>query len=682
MAPVHPPLILALAALLVLARAPLRAGAPPTVSPTVSPTISPTVRPTVSPTVSPTSPTAGSTVSPTASPTVSQTASPTMPPTWPSPSVGSATSSAEPALCGPAARAYMGGPMYDCTGMKPELTRFPAILPNTTRLILNFNGITEVPAGMFGGARRLRHVWLNQNQISTLAQGALAGADALEALYLGGNRLTHVGEGVFNDAPALRRLDLSRNRLAGISDGVFRGLTAIQQLWLFGNHIARMPKTAFAAMPALQNLNLAQNNLQCTVDADRPTDAPQCDTCRSGLTYVEDPSHLCCLNISSQSAAQFTCDGYLRQFSLNLEGTGSINVSKDVQCGQGPAGIACWRIGGEVPDWAREMAPSFHASAIAEARSGPDGGIAGPDDTAKVLFAVAGALTMTAFAIYRIAQSEKYSTTAAVGQLRRDWVLWPNREVAADTQHKAVRRRQDLAQISKRLAHTTADAAGCDGEDDASVSSRRPSSAGQVGIAEEAGGDDSDDSSDSDADNFYPPAYESLAEESTAAIDTARRSRNQPEGKTTDGEDSKWSMRKQKQDGARSSCSHQNGRSSAHMLTQVAEKLSEGSASIKTWGRKKKRAETPSPPTTPIGARGRPSPWMPDSICEHPPERPTSTQGDASTRSSWHQSEVGPADSSESEPIPRTSSGTIAIAELAMSASSSRSSILPDDPTF
>ena len=153
-------------------------------------------------------------------------------------------------------------------------------LGNLTRLRLDGNVITALPAGGWRRQRRLQQLHLFDNRIATIADGAFRGLHNLTRLTLSANRLARLARGTFTGLPRLVSLDLSRNVIAHCDPGVFarlaslrwlsldsnrltalsapvlRGLTRLRYLNLEGNPLARLGGASFAGMPRLRFLSL------------------------------------------------------------------------------------------------------------------------------------------------------------------------------------------------------------------------------------------------------------------------------------------------------------------------------------------------------------------------------------------------------------------------------------------
>ena len=115
-----------------------------------------------------------------------------------------------------------------------------------TRLDLNGNGLTALPAAVFDNLTALEGLWLYDNMLTTLPAGVFDDLTALTTLNLRNNGLAALPDGVFEELNSLAHLFLNNNGLAALQDGVFEGLNSLDQLYLATNPGVPFAPTAVA----------------------------------------------------------------------------------------------------------------------------------------------------------------------------------------------------------------------------------------------------------------------------------------------------------------------------------------------------------------------------------------------------------------------------------------------------
>ena len=102
-----------------------------------------------------------------------------------------------------------------------------------------------------------------------LSNGDFAGLTGLTRLKLDFNRLTTLPAGIFSGLSALTLLRLDDNQLSTLPSGVFAGLTSLTTLNLSGNPLpASLPASLFADLPATATITLPTGT---TINAAAPT---------------------------------------------------------------------------------------------------------------------------------------------------------------------------------------------------------------------------------------------------------------------------------------------------------------------------------------------------------------------------------------------------------------------------
>ena len=102
-------------------------------------------------------------------------------------------------------------------------------------------------------------IWFNFDGIGALQRSDFAGLTGLTRLYLQANAISSLPANVFDDLAALQWLDLSTNELTSLPDGIFDELTNLENLKLGGNNFRTFPADQFDGLTNLDTLVLSQN---------------------------------------------------------------------------------------------------------------------------------------------------------------------------------------------------------------------------------------------------------------------------------------------------------------------------------------------------------------------------------------------------------------------------------------
>lgn len=140
---------------------------------------------------------------------------------------------------------------------------------NLERLVLQKNGLTELPAdlfadfknlawlnigsnavhlpvGIFDSLSKLKYLELGYNSLKSLRPGLFQGQKHLESLNLWGNNLTYLTQAELEGLESVLELDLSANMLETMEVGVFDGLTRLNHVHLSSNPIRELPSGLLA----------------------------------------------------------------------------------------------------------------------------------------------------------------------------------------------------------------------------------------------------------------------------------------------------------------------------------------------------------------------------------------------------------------------------------------------------
>ena len=132
-------------------------------------------------------------------------------------------------------------------------------LENLTHMILDYNKIRWVAAGVFENLVQLHSLSLSNNMIHGIEQGTFNDILQLNWLLLDSNLLTKIETGVFQNLLQLHTLSLSNNLLSGIQIGQYNGLKSLKILHLYNNSINVIEAGSFSGLIDVDWINLGNN---------------------------------------------------------------------------------------------------------------------------------------------------------------------------------------------------------------------------------------------------------------------------------------------------------------------------------------------------------------------------------------------------------------------------------------
>ncbi|CAL8268136.1 unnamed protein product [Boreogadus saida] len=152
-----------------------------------------------------------------------------------------------------------------------HLTSIPKTFPpDTERVNLGYNSLTEVEGSEFRSLRKLEMLMLHGNDISAVHSGAFYNLRSLQILKMSYNKLTEVDAGLFQGLVGLVRLHLDHNLISFIQPYSFSGLPALKLLQLEGNVLRDLHPHTFITLSllgtfwssGLRHLHLSDNLLE------------------------------------------------------------------------------------------------------------------------------------------------------------------------------------------------------------------------------------------------------------------------------------------------------------------------------------------------------------------------------------------------------------------------------------
>ncbi|XP_052222011.1 lutropin-choriogonadotropic hormone receptor-like [Dreissena polymorpha] len=148
------------------------------------------------------------------------------------------------------------GVYVDCTAK--NLTRVPPGLgPDTIKLGLSMNNISQLPDRAFSHLPRLELLLLSHNRIRSVEPRAFDGLPVLYLLEISNNELTEIPKGI-DALPDLVDLEIANNRISTIADSLFRSNRRLEFLKLNDNPLQTVGSGAFSGMPHLRQLELSE----------------------------------------------------------------------------------------------------------------------------------------------------------------------------------------------------------------------------------------------------------------------------------------------------------------------------------------------------------------------------------------------------------------------------------------
>ncbi|XP_052802629.1 follicle-stimulating hormone receptor-like isoform X2 [Mya arenaria] len=148
------------------------------------------------------------------------------------------------------------GMLVDCTGKNLSAVP-PGLGPNTIKLGLSMNNITELPDRSFAHLPRLQSLMLSHNRIRTIAPAAFEGLSVLYLLEISNNLLTEIPQGL-DALPDLSDLAITDNRIKVLPNDCFSKNRKLIFLKLKDNPIVSVGQNTFSNMPDLKDLVLSE----------------------------------------------------------------------------------------------------------------------------------------------------------------------------------------------------------------------------------------------------------------------------------------------------------------------------------------------------------------------------------------------------------------------------------------
>ncbi|XP_068606637.1 toll-like receptor 3 [Brachionichthys hirsutus] len=109
--------------------------------------------------------------------------------------------------------------------------------PNLTTLLLDYNGLDEIPAKALSGLGKLRELWLSNNLLNSLKDSVFEDLNSLQSFYLQKNLITTVRPGVFKTPMAnLSLLVMGKNPFDCTCESILWFLT-----WLNDTSVTTVP---------------------------------------------------------------------------------------------------------------------------------------------------------------------------------------------------------------------------------------------------------------------------------------------------------------------------------------------------------------------------------------------------------------------------------------------------------
>ena len=146
-----------------------------------------------------------------------------------------------------------------------ELTSFPEgvfdNLSSLTTLELSYNGIEQLPDGIFDGLTALQHLQLRSNRLEEMPEDFFDNLSSLTWLGLSYNGIEHLPDGIFDGLAALQYLSLAHNDIDELPDDIFDSVSDLRRLYLSNNNLTAVP-SAVSGLSQLESLNLGENSIE------------------------------------------------------------------------------------------------------------------------------------------------------------------------------------------------------------------------------------------------------------------------------------------------------------------------------------------------------------------------------------------------------------------------------------
>lgn len=142
------------------------------------------------------------------------------------------------------------------------------LLTNLQSLGLEYNEVTSIETGDFGGLNNLQWLNLEHNKLTSIESGGFIGLTNLQGVNLDYNELASIELDDFSGLTNLLSLKVRENELTSIELGSFSGLTSLKWIELYGNHLTSIESGNFSALSNLEAIDLEYNELTSVESGD------------------------------------------------------------------------------------------------------------------------------------------------------------------------------------------------------------------------------------------------------------------------------------------------------------------------------------------------------------------------------------------------------------------------------
>ncbi|XP_031763230.1 protein toll-like [Galleria mellonella] len=131
-------------------------------------------------------------------------------------------------------------------------------LQDLTKLLLSFNGITQLPDNLFMDINKLTWLNIRSNSIN-LSEELFKPLERLETLEISHNHMTNITSNLFSHLTFLRKLSLWQSNVTWFSKDLFTGVDVLEELDLSSNGLNELPWSIFKPLKKLKKLTLFSN---------------------------------------------------------------------------------------------------------------------------------------------------------------------------------------------------------------------------------------------------------------------------------------------------------------------------------------------------------------------------------------------------------------------------------------
>lgn len=139
---------------------------------------------------------------------------------------------------------------------------FEPISDTLKTLILNNNGITELPEFIFANFSKLQSLSLTDNHLKTLPEKLFQSLPQLVSLEIANNQLESLPENIFDNLFNLKILYLYKNKIKLLPSTIFKSLVNLEVLDLADNHLMSTPPGIFIGLSQITYIRLRSNWLR------------------------------------------------------------------------------------------------------------------------------------------------------------------------------------------------------------------------------------------------------------------------------------------------------------------------------------------------------------------------------------------------------------------------------------